>query len=102
MGFLNTKTSAHRRSQSAERAVERSSHPATISEAPKSPPIAQSRELRPNPARAGLVIFKPGWPFSHYCEVCGAWGSFGFGHLDFRTGKLGRWFCFEHKPESLR
>ena len=100
MGFLNTKTSAHRRSQSAARAVEPSSHAATISEAPELPPVALSRELRPNPARAGLVIFKPGWPFSHYCEVCGAWGSFDWAP-DFRTGKLGRWFCLEYRPEFL-
>jgi hypothetical protein len=38
-----------------------------------------------------------GVPFLHYCEVCGAWGAFGYG-VKLRVGRLGRWFCFQHRP----
>jgi len=35
--------------------------------------------------------------FEHFCAVCGAWGSFGYGI----TGEqLGRWYCFTHRPTS--
>jgi hypothetical protein len=34
--------------------------------------------------------------FVHYCH-CGKWGSFGYG-VSLRNGKLGRWYCSEHRP----
>jgi hypothetical protein len=101
MGLLDAKSVTIESRKLAARAVSSPHLPLNNREALASPPIARSPEMRPNPARAGLVVFEPGRPFSHYCEICGAWGSFGYGHLNFRTGKLGRWFCFEHKPEFL-
>jgi hypothetical protein len=32
----------------------------------------------------------------HYCQ-CGEWGAFGY-NVDLRNGKLGNWYCFEHRP----
>jgi len=34
-------------------------------------------------------------PFIHPCEVCGEWGSYGFG----RTVETSKWYCKEHRPE---
>jgi hypothetical protein len=34
----------------------------------------------------------------HYCH-CGKWGAHGFGYFP-RQGKLGQWFCAEHKPSA--
>jgi hypothetical protein len=39
----------------------------------------------------------PAEPFVHLCEKCGAWGSFGI-DVHLRDGKVGRWFCAEHRP----
>ena len=50
----------------------------------------------PCPARRG-VFRRPQGRFEHFCAVCGAWGSFGYGI----TGEqLGRWYCFTHRPTS--
>ena len=36
--------------------------------------------------------------FLHFCCRCGRFGPFGYGvHL--RTGRLGRWYCGEHRPQ---
>jgi hypothetical protein len=48
---------------------------------------------QPYPARRG-VIRHPSGRFEHFCAVCGAWGSFGFGVTPHRPG---RWFCFDHR-----
>ena len=32
----------------------------------------------------------------HFCAECGAWGEYGHG-VDFRAGKLGRWYCRVHR-----
>jgi hypothetical protein len=37
--------------------------------------------------------------FLHYCVVCGAWGAFGIG-VKLRAGRLGRWYCAEHRPQG--
>jgi hypothetical protein len=34
--------------------------------------------------------------FIHYCH-CGKWGTHGVGYFP-REGKLGRWYCREHRP----
>ena len=48
---------------------------------------------KPSPARRGLTR-RPGGRFEHFCAVCGAWGSFGYGVSVKQTG---RWFCFRHR-----
>jgi len=45
---------------------------------------------------AGFVGYDPEGHFVHYCW-CGEWGSFGVGCFLLR-GKLGTWFCREHRP----
>jgi hypothetical protein len=35
----------------------------------------------------------------HFCSVCGAWGSYGFG-VNLRGGKMGRWFCAAHRAHG--
>jgi hypothetical protein len=47
-------------------------------------------------ARRGLVR-RPEGRFEHFCAACGAWGAFGFGVT---SDALGRWYCFQHRPQS--
>src|SRR3984893_5080294 len=35
----------------------------------------------------------------HFCSVCGAWGSYGFG-VNLRGGRMGRWFCAVHRAHG--
>ena len=35
--------------------------------------------------------------FLHFCVECGAFGAFGYG-VSLRAGRLGRWYCAEHRP----
>jgi hypothetical protein len=44
--------------------------------------------------RAGFVGYDSERRFQHYC-ACGAWGAYGYGAKD---GKLGEWYCAEHRP----
>jgi hypothetical protein len=44
--------------------------------------------------RAGFVGHDSAGHFRHYCS-CGAWGAYGYEAVG---GKLGRWFCAEHRP----
>jgi hypothetical protein len=37
----------------------------------------------------------------HFCSVCGACGSYGFG-VNVRAGRLGRWCCAAHRPGAHR
>jgi hypothetical protein len=37
--------------------------------------------------------------FLHFCVECGAFGAFGYG-VSLRAGRLGRWYCAEHRPEA--
>jgi hypothetical protein len=39
-------------------------------------------------------------PFEHFCEICGEWGAFGYG-VALRHGRVGRWYCFKHRPEIV-
>jgi hypothetical protein len=47
----------------------------------------------PCAARCGLIRH-PGGRFEHFCVVCGAWGSFGYG---VSVERAGCWFCFRHR-----
>jgi len=50
------------------------------------------------PSAVEAIDRYPDGPFEHYCR-CGAWGAFGYGvHL--RSGKLGAWYCREHRPKA--
>jgi hypothetical protein len=57
------------------------------------PPFAE-----PCPERRGRTIRRDGL-FLHFCQVCGAWGAFGYGVLGHQ---IGRWYCREHCPEPRR
>jgi hypothetical protein len=48
-------------------------------------------------ARRGRVEGPADGIFLHYCVVCGRWGGFGCG-VNLRAGRLGRWYCAEHRP----
>jgi hypothetical protein len=65
---------------------------------PPEPPSSRSLDLQPDPARIGLVVFQKGRPFTHYCQICGAWGFFGLG-VNLNAENPGKWFCLEHRPE---
>jgi hypothetical protein len=48
----------------------------------------------PWPPRRGRIESQ-GNTLLHFCCVCGAWGSYGFG-VNLRDGRMGRWFCAAH------
>lgn len=49
-------------------------------------------------ARRGRVEKRDGL-FLHFCVDCGAWGAFGYG-VNFRAGRVGRWYCAAHRPRG--
>ena len=49
---------------------------------------------KPCADRCGLVE-RQGGIFRHFCAECGRWGAFGYGAVGER---LGKWYCFEHRP----
>src|SRR5262249_14377446 len=49
-------------------------------------------------ARGGRVQEVEG-AFLRFCVECGAFGAFGYG-VSIRAGRLGRWYCAEHRPEA--
>ena len=49
----------------------------------------------PWPPRRGRIESQ-GNTLLHFCCVCGAWGSYGFG-VNLRGGRMGRWFCAAHR-----
>jgi hypothetical protein len=51
---------------------------------------------QPCEARRGRVEEKDGL-FVHFCEVCGAWGTFGY-NVNLRAKRLGYWYCAIHRP----
>lgn len=59
--------------------------------------VAVEVEAKTFRARMGLVEWKDGHPFLHYCEECGAEAFFGYG-VNLQKEKLGRWFCRHHRP----
>ena len=70
-------------------------------EPPAKPDEPRAEAPQPQPQASsgtrGFVGFDEGGCFMHYCH-CGAWGAFGHG-VSLKNGKLGRWFCREHKPQ---
>jgi hypothetical protein len=48
--------------------------------------------------RAGFVGYDKDGHFVHYCH-CGAWAPYGYGVSQIH-GKLGEWYCREHRPEK--
>ena len=40
-------------------------------------------------------------PREHRCQLCDAWGLFGFG-VSLRKGKAGLWACMKHRDEVAR
>jgi hypothetical protein len=39
--------------------------------------------------------------FLHFCIHCGRFAAFGYG-VPLRAGRLGRWYCGEHRPQGQR
>jgi hypothetical protein len=54
-----------------------------------------SKPTRPGP---GFVGYDGEGRFVHYC-ACGEGGSFGY-NVSLRTGRLGTWYCREHRPQG--
>jgi hypothetical protein len=52
----------------------------------------------PWPPRRGRIESQ-GKTLLHFCSVCGAWGSYGFG-VNLRGGRMGRWFCAVHRAHG--
>ena len=52
----------------------------------------------PWPPRRGRIESQ-GNTLLHFCCVCGAWGSYGFG-VNLRDGRMGRWFCAAHRAHG--
>jgi hypothetical protein len=61
--------------------------------------VIDAQVLKPEPAAASVEVPAPPTAFMHYCH-CGRWGAFGYG-VDLLNGKLGRWYCAEHRRELL-
>jgi hypothetical protein len=49
---------------------------------------------QPSPARRGRIE-RAGPALLHFCIICGAWGSFGYGVTPDRPGL---WYCGGHRP----
>lgn len=54
---------------------------------------------QPCAARRGRIQELDG-AFLHFCVECGRFGAFGYG-VQLRKGRLGRWYCGEHRPEAV-
>jgi hypothetical protein len=54
----------------------------------------------PWPPRRGRIEWQ-GSTLLHFCSVCGAWGSYGFG-VNLRGGRMGRWFCAAHRAQGRK
>jgi hypothetical protein len=65
-----------------------------VSEQPKREPVLAPGQI-PGP---GYVGYDREGKFVHYCPVCGVFGAHGVGYFP-REGKLGQWFCRDHKPK---
>ena len=60
--------------------------------------LLEPSSVAPAPVNA-TEIPDPPHAFMHYCH-CGKWGAFGYG-VDLMHGKVGRWYCREHRLELL-
>jgi hypothetical protein len=67
----------------------------------KTPPSAKGEPgfEQPFAARRGRLEHRPDGLFLHFCNECGRWASFGY-NVDLKAGRLGRWYCGEHRPRS--
>jgi hypothetical protein len=63
-----------------------------------SPASSEPEFSEPWPPRRGRVESQ-GDTLLHFCCVCGAWGSYGFG-VDLRDERMGRWFCAAHRAHG--
>jgi hypothetical protein len=52
----------------------------------------------PHGRRCGRIIRNDG-SFLHFCMICGAWGTYGYGITKDQTG---RWYCHEHRLQGGR
>jgi hypothetical protein len=52
----------------------------------------------PHDHRCGRII-RNDRSFLHFCMICGAWGTYGYGVTDDQTG---RWYCHEHRLQGGR
>ena len=52
----------------------------------------------PHDHRCGRIIRNDG-SFLHFCMICGAWGTYGYGVTDDQSG---RWYCHEHRLQGGR
>jgi hypothetical protein len=55
---------------------------------------------QPCAARRGRVQELNG-AFLHFCYRCGRFAAFGY-DVQLRAGRLGRWYCGEHRPRDHR
>jgi hypothetical protein len=60
-----------------------------------SPAPNEPRFSEPWLARRGRIEWQENI-LLHFCFVCGAWGSYGYG-VDLREGRSGQWFCANHR-----
>jgi len=67
--------------------------------APGQFPVARIPVSAPAVARVEAPVSAPSAPLEHYCH-CGRWGPFGYG-VNLQQGRLGRWYCTEHRLELL-
>jgi hypothetical protein len=63
-----------------------------------SPASTEPGLSEPWPPRRGRIESQ-GNTLLHFCSVCGAWGSYGFG-VNLRNGRMGRWFCAAHRAQG--
>ena len=56
---------------------------------------------QPCAARRGRVVPLDNGAFLHFCCECGRFGAFGY-RVRLREGRLGRWYCGEHRPNAAR
>jgi hypothetical protein len=49
---------------------------------------------RPHDLRRGRII-RSGSSFLHFCVICGAWGTYGYGVAT--NDQTGSWYCREHR-----
>jgi hypothetical protein len=54
----------------------------------------------PWPPRRGRIESQ-GNTLLHFCCICGAGGSYGFG-VNLRGGRMGRWFCAAHRAHDRK
>jgi hypothetical protein len=61
---------------------------------PKQEPASE----KPSSARRGRIE-NCGSTFLHFCVECGRFGPYGY-DVRLRAGRLGRWYCHDHRPQE--